>query len=150
MKKLARTHDRDQSPWWFSLNGDWDFQLFARPELVPDQYTQSHYHDDNWQHITVPGCWTCQDVGDSPKYTNIKMPDGFADLEPPLVPENNPTGVYRRSFDLPHDWDQQRIVLHIGGAESCCTVYLNGHFIGMAKDSRLPSEFEVTDQTQSW
>lgn len=31
-----------------------------------------------------------------------------------------------------------------GGGESCYYVYLNGQFVGMSKDSRLPAEFDLT------
>ena len=72
----------------------------------------------------------------------------------PHVPENNPTGVYRLEFsNLPISWlktdingnnMERRVVLHLGGVESCFLVYLNGQFVGLGKDSRLPSEFDVT------
>lgn len=40
-------------------------------------------------------------------YTNIQYP---WPLNPPFVPAQNPTGCYRRSFELPLDWnrDDQR------------------------------------------
>jgi beta-galactosidase len=37
------------------------------------------------------------------------------------------------------------VVLHIGGAESVHAVYLNDRFVGYGTDSRLPSEYDVTD-----
>jgi beta-galactosidase len=63
---------------------------------------------------------------------------------PPRPPEANPTGLYRRSFALPQGWKGRRIVLHIGSAESCCLVYINGVFAGAGKDTRLPSEYDIT------
>ena len=36
-------------------------------------------------------------------------------------------------------------MLHVGGAESVHAVYLNGLFIGYGTDSRLPSEYDLTD-----
>jgi beta-galactosidase len=35
-------------------------------------------------------------------------------------------------------------VLHLGGAESVLYLHVNGTFVGMSKDSRLPAEFDVT------
>jgi beta-galactosidase len=35
-------------------------------------------------------------------------------------------------------------VLHIGSAESCTIVYVNGIEAGMSKDTRLPCEFNIT------
>ena len=45
---------------------------------------------------------------------------------PPHVPADNPTGLYRRGFDIPADWDGRRIVLDVGGAESVLYVWVNG------------------------
>jgi beta-galactosidase len=50
---------------------------------------------------------------DKPIYCNIKMPIPH---NPPFVPaEDNPTGLYRRDFDLPADWEGRRVVIHFGG-----------------------------------
>ena len=73
----------------------------------------------------------------------------------PHVPENNPTGVYRLEFTLSkreiwlgnsndNNNNRRRVVLHLGGVESCHFIYLNGQFVGMSKDSKLPSEYDVT------
>ena len=48
--------------------------------------------DRAWRRIDVPSCWTMQDTGDPPIYTNIQMPFPGP---PPAVPDDNPTGVYR-------------------------------------------------------
>ena len=37
------------------------------------------------------------------------------------------------------------VVLHVAGAESVHAVYVNGEFAGYGTDSRLPSEYDVTD-----
>ena len=91
--------------------------------------------------VDVPGCWTRQNVGDWPHYTNLIMP--WPELEPPATPERNPTGLYRRTFPLSaHVLDSgDDIVLHLGAFESVAAVWCNGQFVGMGKDSRLPSEF---------
>ncbi|MBC8075771.1 MAG: DUF4981 domain-containing protein, partial [Chloroflexales bacterium] len=76
-----------------------------------------------------------------PHYTNVQMP--FPQM-PPNVPDENPTGVYRRSFDVPAEWQGRRVVLHIAGCEGACYVYVNGQPVGMHKDSRTPAEYDVT------
>jgi beta-galactosidase len=45
---------------------------------------------------------------------------------------------------VPQAWEGRRVVLHFGGAESVLYVYVNGHAVGMGKDCRLPSEFDIT------
>jgi beta-galactosidase len=82
-----------------------------------------------------------QGVGDPPQYTNIQMPFPGP---PPAVPEENPTGVYRRRVEVPSAWAGRRIVLHVGGAESVLYVDVDGLHVGMGTDSRLPQEFDLT------
>jgi beta-galactosidase len=94
-----------------------------------------------WQTVSVPGLWTMQGLG-SPQYTNVVMP---FEERPPTVPERNPTGVYRRRFTVPRSWRRRRVVLHFGGVEGALHVTVNGDPVGLAKDSRTPAEFDVTD-----
>ncbi|MEM9752584.1 MAG: glycoside hydrolase family 2 TIM barrel-domain containing protein [Planctomycetota bacterium] len=137
----ARAGDRTKSPWWRSLDGDWKFKLFDRPGDVPPRAVEPGASDKSWDAIPVPSNWTLHGYS-APIYTNIKMP--WANT-PPRVPDDNPTGVYRRSFAVPREWKRRRVVLHFGAAESVLCVWVNGRFVGMSKDSRLPSEFDVTD-----
>lgn len=133
---------REDSPWFQSLNGTWDFTLAPRPEavsadfLAPDFDPAAH----GWTKLPVPSNWTMHGF-DKPHYTNVQMP--FRN-EPPDVPDENPTGLYRTQFQVPATWNGRRIVLHVGGAESVLSVYVNGHAVGLSKDTRLPSEFDIT------
>jgi len=63
---------------------------------------------------------------------------------PPRLPDRNPTGVYRRTMQIPKRWLDRQIVLHVGGAESVHALYVNGGFVGYGTDSRLASEYDVT------
>ena len=119
---------QDGTPWKISLDGEWRFELFRSPQLLPEQFASPELDDRTWRTIAVPSNWTLQDTFDKPIYTNAKMP---FENRPPFVPDENPTGVYRRAFSLPADWTARRIVLHVGGAESYLEVYLNGSFVGM-------------------
>jgi len=121
-----------------SLDGQWWFLRRDRPErvLAGDLVGAT----DNWACVEVPGCWTMQGF-DAPHYTNVQMP--FAG-PPPEVPDDNPTGVYRRAVAVPEAWHGHRIVLHVAGAESVLYVHVDGAPVGMGKDSRLPHEFDLT------
>ncbi|MFI4911326.1 MAG: glycoside hydrolase family 2 TIM barrel-domain containing protein [Sedimentisphaeraceae bacterium JB056] len=141
--KQALAGRTERSSFYEGLNGQWDFKYF---ESVEDacQFINTHLaskkKSGKWDEISVPGNWTMQGW-DKPHYTNIQMP---FENNPPFVPEANPTGVYRKTFELSKKWASRRTILHLGGAESCVYVYLNGKFVGMGKDSRLPSEFDLT------
>ena len=57
-----------------------------------------------------------------PIYTNVQYP---FPIDPPHVPDENPTGDHRRTFDLP-DWQCERVLLRFDGVESIYRVWLNG------------------------
>src|SRR5437763_364398 len=86
----ARDGARANSPWFINLNGAWDFKIKPRPEEV----TVEAVHSGDWSKIEVPGNWTMQGYG-HPHYTNVIMPFPH---KPPHVPDDNPTGIYRRAF----------------------------------------------------
>ena len=129
----------DLSKTVLDLDGEWDFRLLGSPGEVTTGILRSTARR-GWNRIPVPSNWTLHGYG-HPHYTNIRMP--FA-LDPPEVPAENPTGVYRRQVRIPASWRNRRLHLEVGGAESVLYVYLNGQPIGMGKDSRLPSEFDLT------
>jgi len=125
------------------LDGNWRFKLFQRPSDVRDTDLRgsSSSLGKSWRSLHVPGNWTVQDVGDLPHYTNIEMP---FDGPPPDLPEDNPTGVYRRSFTMPASWQKRQVVLHIGAADSVHLVYINKSFVGYGTDNRLASEYDIS------
>jgi beta-galactosidase len=130
------------SRWRRSLNGRWDFRLFDAPDHVPAVAVARPASGRGWTKVAVPGNWTLQDTGDLPQYTNVRMPFPGP---PPRLPDHNPTGVYRRRLTVPAGWTGRQIVLHLGGAESVHAVYVNGTFVGYGTDSRLASEYDITD-----
>ena len=109
----ARSVDREKTPWFQSLNGQWQFKAADRPENVVLTDIAVDSDRANWDSVEVPGNWTLQGYG-APQYTNVQMP--FAD-EPPFVPGDNLTGIYAKEFSVPADWKGRRVVLHLGGAE---------------------------------
>jgi beta-galactosidase len=135
----------EDTPLQLLLDGKWRFRLMDNPGRdtsgsEPPEWVRPDYDAGTWDTITVPGAWPMQGY-DKPHYTNVQMPFQAA---PPRAPEDNPTGLYRTSFNLPPEWAGRRIVLHVGSAESCCLVYVNGLFAGAGKDTRLPSEYDIT------
>jgi beta-galactosidase len=139
----ARTDAR--SPWRRSLDGTWAFRLFDHPDRVPATAVTAGPDGAAWTNVRVPGNWTLQGVGDLPQYTNVQMPFPGP---PPGLPERNPTGVYRRSFQVPKRWLDRQVVMHVGGAESVHVLYVNGSFVGYGTDSRLASEYDITSFVQ--
>ena len=135
---LPRSSGNRSRQWYQSLNGEWDFRYAADPARAERWRRES---GGKWNKITVPGNLECQGYG-APQYTNVVMP--FR-LDPPAVPEENPTGLYRKRFTLPSRWKSKRVVVNFGGANSCLAVYVNNEFVGFSKDSHLPAEFDLTE-----
>lgn len=123
-----------------SLDGLWRFRLLARPGDAPRRFAEPGYDDRSWSTMPVPGDWAMHGFG-VPAYTNVVMPFGG---EPPSVPVDNPTGLYRRTCRLPRRFEGRRILLRVGAADSVVHVFVNGVEVGFSKDSRLPSLFEIT------
>ena len=142
----ARAGKKEDSPWVKPLGGQWDFKLFKNPADVQPVHIGAGGARGKWDKITVPGCWPMQGY-DKPHYTNITIP--WKNNPPHVMADENPTGVYRRRFSLPPDWRGRRTVIQFGGMESCGFIYLNGEFVGMSKDTRLPSEFDLTPYLKS-
>lgn len=88
----------------------------------------------------MPSCWQMHGYG-RPQYVNVAYPIPF---DPPYVPDENPTGVYRRTFRLPESWRGRRVTLNFDGVNACFFVWINGREAGMSKGSRLPAEFDIT------
>jgi beta-galactosidase len=116
------------------LDGEWDFRW--SPTADPPE-------DGPWTTLPVPSHWVLHGDGrfGQPQYTNIAYP---FPIDPPHVPDDNPTADHRRTFALP-DWDVERVLLRFDGVESVYRVRLNGVEIGVGKGSRLVQEFDVTD-----
>ena len=133
---------QDTSRFRRSLDGRWRFKLVESPSSAPRQWQHPATNDSRWATISVPGVWTRQSFDDLPHYTNVVMP--WTGKEPPYVPEHNPTGLYRTTFTVPRNWRSRDVIVHLGGAESLAAVWCNGEFVGMGKDSRLPSEFDLS------
>jgi len=111
------------------LNGAWDFAYYTADYLDTPSATGT---------IDVPSCWQCRGY-EHPHYTNLVYP---FPLDAPYVPEENPMGVYTRSFTI-QDLSQ-RYYLVFEGVSSCVEVLINGHFAGYSQGSRLQAEFDIT------
>lgn len=141
-----------------SLNGDWAFRLSPTAAGTDDPaavqadsagdgaFAAPGFDDSDWDSLPVPSHWVLQGDGSygRPWYTNVQYP---FPVDPPFVPDANPTGDHRRSIDVPQEWaDAGRIVLRFDGAESMIRVWVNGSEVGVATGSRLATEFDVTEQ----
>ncbi len=146
--------EREQSR-MMSLNGSWKFHFVPKSEDRPLDFYQSDVSD--WDDIEVPSNWEMKGYG-TPIYRNAGYVFGAKDPEregryflpePPVITRDNPVGSYVKTFSLPTQWNDHRIILHFGGVSSAMYVWVNGKKVGYSQDSRLPAEFDITNYVQS-
>jgi beta-galactosidase len=137
----ARAMDFAHSPRRLSLNGPWKFHFVPVPAQAPE-IAAADFDDSRWTSIDVPSNWELKGFG-IPIYTNVIYP--WVPVDPPFVPaDDNPVGSYRRAFQVPAAWRDERITLHFDGVSSAFACWLNGKFVGFHKGSRVPAAFDLT------
>ncbi len=143
----ATLKDRSASPWFQSLNGDWKFMWSPSKNERPMDFYKTGFDDSKWDTIPVPSNMEMQGYGVA-IYTNAQYPwlKGRERPNPPFIPDwNNHVGSYRRTFEIPQDWDGRRIYVVFDGVNSFFYLWINGRNVGMSKDSRTVAEFDITD-----
>ena len=123
-----------------SLNGEWDFLYLCAPEFSPEGFFEKTFTTKEWNTIPVPSCWQMQGYGQM-HYTDVWY---LFPVNPPFVPSENPTGIYRRSFTVPDTWQDGKTILRFDGVGSAFDVWINGIHCGYSKVSRLASEFDIS------
>eukprot|EP00930_Biecheleria_cincta_P030961 TRINITY_DN21459_c0_g3_i1.p1 TRINITY_DN21459_c0_g3~~TRINITY_DN21459_c0_g3_i1.p1 ORF type:complete len:1349 (+),score=180.65 TRINITY_DN21459_c0_g3_i1:346-4047(+) len=139
---------RASSKRFLDLNGQWKFAWAKYAGQVPEGFPAPSFDDTAWGVMPVPGNWELNGYG-FPIYTNVIY---IFESDPPNITyrgedkKYNPTGVYRRDFEVPADWLQKgyKVYLHIGAVCSACKAWLNGKELGFSTDSKLPVEFELS------
>ena len=130
-----------------SLDGIWKAELVSRPDQALDSILSDDSRDDLLSDVVIPGEFQLQFPDwDGPQYVNVQYPwDGWENLDPPCIPEHNPTVTCVRTIDLSEeDLQCARLTLTVGAAESAMALYVNGAFIGYAEDSFTPHRFDIT------
>ncbi len=130
----ALNGDRSKSKYYKLLNGKWDFAYFERDIDVPTEI-------EDWDSIPVPSCWQLYGY-DSPMYTNVNYP---FPVDIPFVPDDNPCGVYQKTFELDEMWSKRQTYIVFEGVSSCLTLYVNGKYVGFSQGSHLQAEFDITE-----
>lgn len=124
-----------------SLNGTWKFYFADTPEGSPAGFYAPAFDDRSWQSIRVPSNWEMQGFGD-PLFRNVSTP---FKPNPPKVPrEYNPTGSYRRTFNLPSLWKGMQVFLRMEKSASASFIWVNGQEAGYNEGGQEPAEYNIT------
>lgn len=105
---------------WQSLNGVWDFSFDDDNKKSPREVSFD-------QEIRVPFAFQTKlsGIGDALRTT--------------------PVVWYRRMFEVPKDWEGQRILLHFGAVDYETLVWVNGDFVGCHRGGYVPFSLDITD-----
>lgn len=137
----ARTFNKELSENFVSLNGVWKFNWSKNPALRPADFYEVNYNDKEWKSIKVPSNWEIEGFG-VPIYTNIEYPFDTTDVQAPI--EWNPVGSYRRTFEIPENWNGREVLINFDGVQSAFYLWVNGKKVGYSQGSRTPAEFNIT------
>lgn len=139
----ALTYDTTKSK-SLCLSGTWKFHLASSPFEAPEEFYFPGFDSSSWQSIKVPSMWQLQThIKNSrgPQYTNTMYP---FPVNPPNIPsDDNETGSYITSFELPTTMEGCQIRLRFEGVDSAFHLWVNGEMVGYSQGSRNPSEFDI-------
>lgn len=124
-----------------NLNGVWKFMFLDAPEYSPEGFFNSDFDVTKMDDITVPGNWQLQGYGKM-HYSDLWY--NFP-INPPYVPTENPTGIYKRTFFVEESYRDKKIIIRFCGVDSAYHLWINGKKVGYSKVARNESEFDITD-----
>ena len=124
-----------------NLNGVWKFMFLDAPQYSPEGFYASDFDVTGMDDITVPGNWQVQGYGKM-HYSDLWY--NFP-INPPYVPTENPTGIYKRAFFIEESFRGKQIILRFCGVDSAYHLWVNGQEVGYSKAARNESEFDITD-----
>lgn len=124
-----------------NLNGVWKFMFLDAPEYSPEGFYESGFDTASMGDITVPGNWQLQGYGKM-HYSDLWY--NFP-INPPYVPTENPTGIYKRTFYVENSFAGKQIIIRFCGVDSAYHLWINGQEVGYSKGARNEAEFDITD-----
>ena len=131
-KEKALAGKKEESDYYYLLNGIWDFKYFENYFDEPDKI-------DNFDKISVPSNW--QMLGyEKPGYTNVSYPHP---VDFPYVPDENSLGVYSKEFEISEVWAKRETYIVFEGVNSCIYLYVNDQYAGCSQVSRITAEFNI-------
>ena len=155
----------ENSEYYVSLNGTWDFNWVANPWERPADFFKTDFDASSWDKVEVPMNWNVyglqpdgsQKYG-TPIYVNqpviFKHQVAVGDWKGGVMREpaahhttykfRNEVGSYRRSFTVPAGWDGREVYINFDGVDSFFYLWVNGKYVGFSKNSRNLASFNIT------
>lgn len=159
----------EYSPYWQSLNGQWQFHWCKTPDQRPKDFYKTDYDTSKWDAIPVPSNWNVYGIQKDgslkyglPIYVNQpvifyherKVDDWRKGVmrTPPTdwttYEYRNEVGSYVREFEVPNNWEGREIFIDFDGVDSFFYLWINGKYVGFSKNSRNVASFDITPYLQ--
>ncbi len=123
-----------KSPYYVSLNGEWLLDIHHGAVAAPDPSQKEYVAKGNA--VTVPSTrWR-----EGKRDVKVAVPKSVDDLSS----KNVVVATYSRTFQANKVWSGYNVYLQLRATASY-TVWINGEEVGYSQDSRLHSEFDITD-----
>ncbi|PXW88317.1 beta-galactosidase [Streptohalobacillus salinus] len=144
-EEAALTNEKDASPRYLSLSGDWDFHWSKNPSEKLTDFFKVDADLTDFKPIKVPSHWQLEGY-DYPQYSNTTYPwVEHEDIKASFAPTNyNPVGQYRKTITLPEAFLAEPVYLRLEGVESSFYLWVNGDLVGYSEDTFTASEFDLT------
>ncbi len=125
-------------------------QNIPRPEYPRPQFTRQEW-------VNLNGQWTCEfDPGKSGLERGLQNAKGFStQITVPFCPESKLSGIghtdfieamfYHRKLEIPAPWAGKRILLHFGGVDYECELFLDGKSAGTHFGGSVSFSFDITE-----
>ena len=136
----AFRHSDNDAQNTLALNGAWSFWWAPDLQNLPQGFSNPDFDYAHWDSIAVPANWEINGYG-TPIYVNDRYP---FPKNPPWVPKQNPTGIYKKRVRIPKTWKEKRIFLEVGAIKSASYFWVNGEFLGYNQDSKTEVVFDIT------
>lgn len=148
-----------------SLNGTWKFNWVKHPNERPVSFYNQNFDVSKWDEVPVPVSWNIYGIQKNgtlkygvPIYVNqqvifqhqVKVDDwkGGVMRTPPLswttYQYRNEVGSFKRSFEVPANWDGRDVFINFDGVDSFFYLWINGKYVGFSKNSRNLASFNIS------
>ena len=127
---------------------------FAGDSIPRPEYPRPQFERADW--LNLNGQWTYTfDFGRSGFDRFFEKSEGFdGTITVPFCPESKLSGVeykdfissmwYQRKVEIPASWDGKKILMHFGGVDYYCVLYVNGETVGRHWGGMSSFEMDIT------
>ena len=124
-----------------------------------NEYPRPQFERKEW--INLNGEWTYAfDFSRSGTEKGWRKTIGFEGrITVPFCPESRLSGIgftdfievmwYHRKLEIPAEWKNRKILLHFGGVDYRCIVYLDGNEVGRHTGGASPFAVDLTDRAEA-